>query len=86
VVLFSLFAFTDAFDPYFLVKSTEHSKGPDSELTKQSKKTLAEQIVNPLRQNYYVSAVGVNFLRDLMIPLSEKIDGAFLGTLEVLIH
>jgi len=81
VVLFSLFAFTDSFDQYFLDKSTLFAKGPDSELTKMAKKALAGQIVNPLRQNYYVSAAGINILRELIIPLSDKVDGAFLGTL-----
>jgi hypothetical protein len=81
VVLFAMFAFTDTFDPYFLSKSTFFSKVPDSALTKTAKKVLAEQIVNPLRQNYYCSATGVTTIRELMMTFSDKLDGAFMGKL-----
>jgi hypothetical protein len=86
-VLSSMFAFTDTFDPYFLFKSNSFSKVPDSPLTKTGKKVLAEQIVNPLRQNYYCSASGVNELRELMIPFSNKLDGGFMGKfIQIWIH
>lgn len=79
VVLFSMFAFTDTFDACFLVKNSKFSKVPDNSLTKTAKKVLAEQVVNPLRQNYYCSATGIQTLRELMIPFSDKLDGAFMG-------
>lgn len=81
VVLFSMFAFTDTFDPYFLDKNNLFNKVPDSVFTKTAKKVLAEHIVNPLRQNYYCPGTGVNSLRELMIPFSDKLDGAFMGML-----
>jgi len=46
---------------------------------------LAAEIVNPLRQNYYCSASGVQALRELMIPFSDKLDGAFLDIEELML-
>lgn len=75
-----MFAFSENFDSYFLELADPNSSVDEKELKRISRKVLRENIVNPLRQNFFCPAESVTILRDLLKPLSDKVDGAFMGT------
>lgn len=79
VILFAMFAFSDNFDSYFLEIEEPSKASDETELKRISRKVLRENIVNPLRQNFYCPAESVSILRELLKPLSDKVDGAFMG-------
>lgn len=76
-----MFAFSDTFDSYFLELEDPATSTEETELKRVCRKVLRENIVNPLRQNFFCPAESVCILRDLLKPLSDKVDGAFMGKL-----
>ncbi|ODM99183.1 Ubiquitin carboxyl-terminal hydrolase CYLD [Orchesella cincta] len=85
VVLFAMFAFSDNFDSHFLEMEDPNSTVEQSELQRVCRKVLRENIVNPLRQNFFCPAESVTILRDLLKPLSDKVDGAFMDVEEFML-
>lgn len=79
VVLFAFFAFSETFDSFFLELEDPAVSADETELKRVCRKVLRENIVNPLRQNFFCPAESVCILRDLLKPLSDKVDGAFMG-------
>jgi len=74
VVLFSMFGFTSKFEAIFL-----ESRKDETLETKITRKLLFEEIVNPLRQNYYCPSERVLKLRERLFCFSSNLDGGFVG-------
>ncbi|CAL8095499.1 unnamed protein product [Orchesella dallaii] len=85
VVLFAMFAFSDNFDAHFLEMEDPNSQVEQTELQRVCRKVLRENIVNPLRQNFFCPAESVTILRELLKPLSDKVDGAFMDVEEFML-